>query len=115
MARKSPAQVRAAAHHRPDHTIPTLPGLTARGRATIAQLERTRLWPGAAHQALSAWSRFLHDPAHRLFDPAHGCGIVECCPDPRELRRTLHVITRALPRPDARRLRQRLAELDAQW
>ncbi|MGH3655048.1 MAG: hypothetical protein ACRDUA_00160 [Micromonosporaceae bacterium] len=81
----------------------------------IAQLERTRLWPGAAREALDTWSRFLRDPYHRNFDPQYGCGVPACCPDPVDLRRILHIVTHALPRPDARRLRRRLAELDAQW
>lgn len=115
MARRSPARVRVAAHCRLDHAVATLPGLTARGRASIARLERTRLWPGAAHEALTTWDRFLRDPAHRLFDPTYGCGVLACCPDPLELRRILHVITHALPRRDARQLRRRLAQLDAQW
>jgi hypothetical protein len=115
MGRRSPARVRAAAHRRLEHPVPTLPGLTARGRAAIARLERTRLWPGAAHEAVHAWTLFLRDPYHRLFDPACGCGVLACCPDPDELRRILHMVAHALPRHDARRFRRRLAELDEQW
>jgi hypothetical protein len=118
MARRSPARVRAAtagAHQRPDHPIPSLPGLSARGRAAIACLERTRLWPGAAREAVDAWTRFLRDPYHRLFDPAYGCGVLSCCPDPDELRRILHMVARTLPRQDARRFRRRVATLDEQW
>ncbi|MBB4752534.1 hypothetical protein [Actinoplanes lobatus] len=81
----------------------------------IAHLERTRLWPGAARDALDAWTRFLRDPYHRLFDPASGCGVLACCPDPMELRRLLHMVSQALPRRDARELRRHLAELDEQW
>lgn len=115
MARKPPSRVRAAAHCRRTEPVPRIPGLSSRGHAAIAQLERTRLWPGAAREALDAWVLFLRDPYHRLFDPAHGCGILACCPDPIELRRILHIVTHALPRHDARELRRRLAELDDHW
>jgi hypothetical protein len=115
MARRSPARVRATAHRRHDHPVPHLPGLSAQGRAAIARLERGRLWPGAAREALDAWTRLLRDPYHRLFDPAYGCGVLACCPDPDELRRILHMIAHTLPRHDARRFRRRLAQLDEQW
>jgi hypothetical protein len=115
MARRPPARVHAAAHHHQDHRIPSLPGLSARGRAAIAGLERTRLWPGAAHDAVDAWTRLLRDPYHRLFDPASGCGVLACFPDSHELRRILHMVAHTLPRHDARRFRRRLATLDEQW
>lgn len=115
MARRSPAQVRAATHRRLAQPVPGLPSLSPRGRAALARLERTRLWPGAAREALDAWTHFLRDPYRRLFDPASGCGILACCPDPTELRRVLHIVSHGLPRHDARELRRRLAELDEQW
>jgi hypothetical protein len=108
------ASTRRRRHQRLDHPIPSLSGLSARGRAAIACLERTRLWPGAAHDAVDAWTRLLRDPYHRLFDPASGCGVLACRPDPDELRRILHMVAHALPRHDARRFRTRLAELDEQ-
>ncbi|MFI7493074.1 hypothetical protein ACIBXA_32350 [Micromonospora echinaurantiaca] len=115
MARRSPAQVRATTHRRLTHPIAHLPGLSPRGRIAVADLERTRLWPGAAREALDAWIRLLRDPYHRLFDSPSGCGILACCPDPDDLRRVLHMVIHALPRHDARTLRRRLADLDAQW
>ena len=115
MARRSPARVRAAAHRRLDQPVPGIPGLSPRGRAALTQLERTRLWPGAARETLDAWTHFLRDPYHRLFDPAYGCGVLACCPDPAELRRILHIVIHALPQHDARTLRRRVAELDDQW
>jgi hypothetical protein len=115
MARKSPARVRAVADRRVDQPVPNIPGLSSRGRAAIVHLERTRLWPGAAREALDAWTRFLRDPYHRLFDSAYGCGVLACCPDPIELRRILHIVIHALPPHDARTLRRRVAELDDQW
>ena len=115
MARRPPARVRAAAQRRLDQPVPSIPGLSPRGRAAIAHLERSRLWPGAGHEALDAWTLFLRDPYRRLFDPAYGCGVLACCPDPVELRRILHIVIHALPRRDAHALRRRVAELDEQW
>jgi hypothetical protein len=92
-----------------------LPGLSPRGVAAIVHLERTRLWPGAAHEALQAWRVFLRDPYHRRFDPQYGCGELLCCPDPVELRSLLNTIAHALPPPDARAFRRHLAALDDQW
>ncbi len=115
MARRSPARLRAVAHRHLDQPVPSIPGLSPRGRAVIAELERSRLWLGAAGEALDAWTRFLRDPCHRLFDPAYGCGVLACCPDPVELRRILHIVINALPRHDARALRRRVGELDDQW
>ena len=115
MARKPPARVRAALHRRLDEPVRTLPGLSSRGRDAVAHLERARFWSGAAHEALDAWTRFLDDPFHRLFDPSSGCGVLLCCPDPAELRRILYAVAHVLPPADARCLRRRLAELDDRW
>ncbi|WP_119731285.1 hypothetical protein [Thermomonospora amylolytica] len=81
----------------------------------LARLEHSRLWPGAAEEALAAWARSLRDPYHQLFDPRWGCGIMACCPDPLELRRTLEIIAHALPPRDARTWRRHLAALDDLW
>ena len=91
------------------------PGLSRRGTAAIVQLERTRWWPGACHEAQRAWAGFLRDPYHRLFDPRHGCGEPLCCPDPAELRGILEAVAHALPARDARAFRRHLAVLDDQW
>jgi hypothetical protein len=116
MARSSPARVRAVAHHpRLDKPVAMPPGLSPRGRAAIVQLERTRFWAGACHEALKAWARFLRDPCHRHFDPEHGCGEKLCCPDPVELRGILETVAHALPAKDARAFRRRVAILDDQW
>jgi len=50
-----------------------------------------------------------------LLDPAYGCGIPACCPDPEQLRTVLTAVVHALPDKDARRLRARLADLDELW
>jgi hypothetical protein len=86
-----------------DRPVPMLPGISARGIAAIVQLERTRLWPGAAHQALQAWTQFLRDPYHRCFDPQYGCGELLCCPDPVELRGLLDTIASPAPSADPAR------------
>ena len=116
MARRSPAQLRRdKPYRRLERPVPAIPGLSPRGLAAVVHHERRRLWPGAAREALDAWQRFLRDPYHRLFDPADGCGLLQCCPDPVELRAMLEAIVHALPSKDARLLRARLAELDALW
>jgi hypothetical protein len=92
-----------------------LTGLSPRGVAAIVRLERTGLWPGAAHEAFAAWPLFLTDPYHRLFKPDSGCGHLMCCPEPNHLRGLLDTIAHALPPRDARRFRRRLAGLDGQW
>jgi hypothetical protein len=90
-------------------------GLSRRGRALLADLERTRLWPGAAAEALAALARFVHDPMHRLWDPSYGCGELLCCPDPAELRGILLAVAACLPARDARSVRRRVAVLDDRW
>ncbi|WP_214325180.1 hypothetical protein [Nonomuraea sediminis] len=114
MPRSASAQVRADTLHRNPATgepVRLIPGLSPQGRAAVARLERTRLWPSAAADALQAWSLFLRGPAHRLFDPKHGCVETMCCPDPLELRAVLAI----LPPEDARKLRRSVDEIDEQW
>jgi hypothetical protein len=116
MARRSSARVRAAAPQPSlDKPVAMLPGISPRGVAAIVELERTRLWPGATHEAFKAWARFLSDPYHRFFDPQYGCGELLCCPDPVELRGLLETIAHALPAKDARAFRRRLTTLDDHW
>ena len=115
MARKSPARVRAAAPHRPDRPLRDIPGVSARGRVVIAHLERDRLWPAAAWEAVDAWTRLLRDPHHRLIDPASGCPVFACCPEPDEVRRILRMVLHALPRRDSRALRDRIGDPDDDW
>jgi len=115
MARKPPARVRAAAPRRLAFPVRDIPGISARGRAAIAQLERDRLWPGAAGEALDGWSGLIRDPYHRLIEPGHGCPVFACCPDPGEVRRILRLILYALPKRDARALRRRVGDPDEDW
>jgi hypothetical protein len=119
MARRSPARVRRDAPYRPpdrSFPIPTIPGISAGGAVAVAHFERRRQWPGAAREALDGWAQFLCNPYHRLYDHKYpGCGLPGCCTDPFELRATLEAIVHVLPRKDARLLRARLAELDANW
>ena len=87
MARRSPAQMRQDAPSRPlPCHVPTIEGLSRQGLAAVVRLERERFWPGAARQALDAWELFLHDPYHRLFDPAYGCGILAYPPEAAALK-----------------------------
>jgi hypothetical protein len=113
MARRSPGSVRARGRRR--FYEPGIPGLSARGNACLRELERTRLWPGAAEDALMAWEQFVHDPMHRLWDPDSGCGQLLCCPDPAELRWRLALIAHCLPPADARLFRARVAAADELW
>ncbi|NUW30758.1 hypothetical protein HTZ77_04880 [Nonomuraea sp. SMC257] len=113
-----PARIRADAPYRPRTTgtpAEGIPGLSPRGRSAVARLERERYWPGAAAVALRAWSLFVRDPRHRLFDPAVSCGVMICCPDPAELREILHAVAHVLSRKDARALRRRIGELEDLW
>jgi hypothetical protein len=81
----------------------------------IARLERTRLWPGAAAEALDSLTRFVGDPMHRLWIPESGCGVSLCCPETPRLRQILNAVLRVLPPVDARLLRQRIASVDDLW
>ncbi|EOD69511.1 hypothetical protein H480_05919 [Amycolatopsis vancoresmycina DSM 44592] len=92
-----------------------MPGLSAQGQAAIARLEHDRFHPGATAVALRVWAGFVRTPIHRLWDPRHGCGVAECCPDPEEVRALLHAVAHALPPKGARIFRARLAELDELW
>jgi hypothetical protein len=105
MPRRSPA----GTPHRPAKPVP---GLSARAQAEIARLEHDRLSPGAAARALRSWAGIVGNPMHRLWDPSFGCGVPECCPDPDEVRGTLHAVAHVLPAKDARIFRAWVAELD---
>lgn len=117
MPRRRPAQLRAdSIYRRPlDGSTSVIPGLSVRGLKAIAYLERTRLWNQAVSDALRTWSWFVRHPWHRLWDPTAGCGVMECCPNPPELRFVLDVVVAILPPNDARHLRKQIAALDEQW
>lgn len=115
MARRRPAQVRAdgpGGSRTITTEIPTIPGLSYRGRIAVARLERDRYWLGATEAALCAWLLLLRDPWHRLFDPTQSCGDMQCCPSPAELRALLGAVAHVLPKKDARMLRKRIGDLD---
>jgi hypothetical protein len=112
MARRSPARVRAATRRTIDVRVATPSGLSPRGVAFLVELERTRLWPGAAAELLRAWEGFVRSPLRRQHDPDdEGCGY-GCCLGPYGERRILDVIANALPPKDARNFRKRVAALD---
>ena len=117
MPRRRPAQLRAdLLHRRPlDRTTSRVPGLSRQGLRAIAYLERSRLGGHAVSDALEAWSWFVRDPWHRLWDPTSGCGVLQCCPNPPEVRWILDAAAAALPPRDARVLRRQVAFLDDLW
>ncbi len=81
----------------------------------IVRIEETRnyLWAGAVRDSLRRWRSFVHDPAHRLWDPDYpGCIEWLCCGDPRDSRENLEGAMLALPRPAARELRAIVMRLD---
>jgi hypothetical protein len=89
--------------------VSELPGLSPRGRAVLARLEVTRLWPGKAEQALRYWREYQRAPHARRWDRPDSCGEWECCPDIDEVRAVLTTVVHNLPKPDARRLRSVIA------
>ena len=89
--------------------VSQLPGVSPRGRAVLADLEHTRLWPRSAEQALRYWRAYLHDPYSRRWDRPDSCGDWHCCPDIEEVRTVLRIVMHNLPPRDARRLRSALA------
>ena len=89
--------------------VSQLPGLSPRGRAVLARLEFTRLWPQAAEQALGYWRHYRRDPYNRRWDRPDACGQWLCCPDIYEVHMVLGVVAHNLPARDARRFRAELA------
>jgi hypothetical protein len=85
--------------------VSQLPGLSPRGRAVLAGLEHTRLWPRQAEQALLYWRGYLRDPYAPRWDRPDSCGQWHCCPDIDEVRAVLRVVAHNLPPRDARRFR----------
>lgn len=90
-------------------------GLSYRGLQAVAYLERSRFTEGAVARALRAWADFVQDPWHRLWDPQYGCGVMECCPDLREVRQILEAAAYVLAARDARRFRAEVAKIDELW
>ncbi|WP_410587695.1 hypothetical protein [Amycolatopsis sp. lyj-23] len=57
----------------------------------------------------------MGNPFHRLWDPESGCGVLQCCPDPDELRHVLELVAHTLPAGDAQVFRRRLAAVAERW
>jgi hypothetical protein len=100
----------SAAKSSPDR-VSQFPGLSPRGRAVLAYLEHTRMWPRQAEQALRYWQLYLRDPCHGRWDRPDSCGEWYCCPDLGEVRRVLEIVAHNLPPRDARRFRSMLAAI----
>lgn len=117
MPRRRPAAVRldqevlalrASYHERID-------GLSPHGQRVLDRLELTRRWAGSTASAMRIYRRWMNDPAHRLRDDNYGCGVAECCPNPRDLREWLEVVAHHLPRRDRGTIQTLLNEIDARW
>ncbi len=117
MPRRRPAQLRRDSVYRQplDSSTSVIPWLSTRGLQAIAHLERTRLGNQAVSEALWTWSWFVRHPWHRLWDPTTGCGVMECCPNPPELRWILDAAVAVLPSRDSRTFRRKIAALDELW
>ncbi|MEV4282971.1 hypothetical protein [Actinoplanes xinjiangensis] len=113
MARKPPAHVRATLPRRrePGVRIALVDGVSTKGLARIAHLERTRLGPGAAAAALKSWQEFARASTDERADRLY-YGHAGCCPDPLADRATLERVLRVLPPSDAKALRHRIEALD---
>jgi hypothetical protein len=94
-------------------TISQFPGLSPRGHAVLAGVERTRLWPRAAEQALRYWRAYQRDPYARRWDRPDSCGDWHCCPNTDEVRAILRIVEHNLPPRDARRFRRALTAFGA--
>ncbi|MCO1659820.1 hypothetical protein [Pseudonocardia humida] len=116
MPRRRPDQLRT---RRPVHCgsgrpIPAIPRTSASTARAVAELERTRLHPGAVAEALTAWARFVRAPVRELEDHAPGaCPNPDCqWDDPVVRRRALGAALHALPVAAARELRALVRPLD---
>ncbi|HET9143079.1 hypothetical protein, partial [Actinophytocola sp.] len=80
----------------------------------IADVERTRLQPGAVAEALGSWAGFVRGPARALADYApEACTCPGCrWHDPIAHRETLRVVLNALPAKAARELSALIRPLD---
>ena len=94
-----------------------LPGVSGVGLSVVADLEWRRFGgPGVVAEAFRRWRRFVRTPYRRLYDDRYpGCGIPECCGNPFDDRALLEIVAHVLPRRDARRFREVLAQLDDEW
>lgn len=77
--------------------VSDLPGLSPRGRAVLARLEVTRLWPGQAGEALQYWREYCRTPDARRWNRPDSCGEWACCPDIGEARSVLKTVVHNLP------------------
>lgn len=79
----------------------------------LARLEHEQcLIEGMIARAIDLWVEYARDPWHPRWERPDRCGILECCPEPSELRSILKAALTVLPAKDARKLRRRLPGLD---
>jgi hypothetical protein len=119
MPRRRPAQLRARRpiSRWPRPAIRQVSGVSAPTLRAIAELERTRLRPGAIAEALNGWARFVHGPARARDNYApEGCSCPGCqWEDPVVHREALCMALYALPTKAARELRALLRPLDERY
>ncbi|GAB3813805.1 hypothetical protein GCM10027605_58120 [Micromonospora zhanjiangensis] len=89
-----------------------VPGVPRRGQSEIAQLERSRLHPGAVAESLREWRLFVHASRQQRAE-MRGCGQLSCCLDPLDHRRVLELAICAMTPTTAKALRKHVEELDA--
>ncbi|WP_410576873.1 hypothetical protein [Amycolatopsis sp. lyj-108] len=112
MPRRAPARVRRGLRLRRPAELRDPWDFSPALAAGIARLERSRnyLGPGATRTALRLWREFTVDPYRRLRVDTEGCGVWECCGDPRQAREMLEGVLLALPARAAKELRRHVGE-----
>ncbi|EMD23304.1 hypothetical protein [Amycolatopsis azurea] len=117
MPRRAPARVRQGLRlrHPPDHRDQQ--EFTPALAAELSRLERARgyLGAGAIWTALRLYREFIADPYRRLRVDSEGCGIWECCGDPRDAREMLEGVLLALPARLTPEFRRYLQRIDDRW
>ncbi|MFE6617015.1 hypothetical protein [Amycolatopsis sp. NPDC057786] len=108
MPRRAPARVRRELRLR--HPAESGEGFSPALAAELARLERSRnyLGPGAIRTALRLWREFVANPYRRLRVDSEGCGVWECCGDPRQAREMLEGVLLALPARLAKEFRRHI-------
>jgi hypothetical protein len=114
MPRRRPTQLRPPVIHGRPRRVPQVARVSAGTLRAIAELERTRLHPGAIAEALTHWTRFVRGPARLLSDYEPEACPCPCCEwdDPASRREALKLALHALPTRAARELCALVKPLD---